>query len=106
MSHSRQNRPWVPHAGEQDDGSLHKLPQIMVVAQGNNAKLKRLIFFIGKTTSARNAAPVATEWKKYPLGALGALGPPRAHMALQGSATAQFTLAFVCPQQTVCAEHC
>ena len=25
---ARQNRPWVPHAGEQDDGSLHKLPQI------------------------------------------------------------------------------
>ena len=22
-----QNRPWVPHAGEQDDGSLHKLLQ-------------------------------------------------------------------------------
>ena len=27
VSHSRQNRPWVPHAGGQDDGSLHKLPQ-------------------------------------------------------------------------------
>ena len=26
--HSQQNRPWVPHAGEQDDGSLHKLPQM------------------------------------------------------------------------------
>ena len=25
--HSQQNGPWVPHAGEQDDGSLHKLPQ-------------------------------------------------------------------------------
>ena len=24
--HFRQNRPWVPHAGGQDDGSLHKLP--------------------------------------------------------------------------------
>ena len=27
--HPVQNRPWVPHAGGQDDGSLHKLPQIM-----------------------------------------------------------------------------
>ena len=27
MSHSRQNRPWVLHAGGQDDGSLDKLPQ-------------------------------------------------------------------------------
>ena len=26
--HPAQNRPWVPHAGGQDDGSLHKLPQI------------------------------------------------------------------------------
>ena len=26
--HAVQNRPWVPHAGGQDDGSLHKLPQI------------------------------------------------------------------------------
>ena len=26
--HPVQNRPWVPHAGGQDDGSLHKLPQI------------------------------------------------------------------------------
>ena len=26
---AEQNRPWVPHAGGQDDGSLHKLPQIM-----------------------------------------------------------------------------
>ena len=25
--HFGQNRPWVPHAGGQDDGSLHKLPQ-------------------------------------------------------------------------------
>ena len=25
---AEQNRPWVPHAGGQDDGSLHKLPQI------------------------------------------------------------------------------
>ena len=25
--HPVQNRPWVPHAGGQDDGSLHKLPQ-------------------------------------------------------------------------------
>ena len=25
---ARQNRAWVPHAGERDDGSLHKLPQI------------------------------------------------------------------------------
>ena len=24
---AEQNRPWVPHAGGQDDGSLHKLPQ-------------------------------------------------------------------------------
>ena len=23
-----QNRPWVPRAWEQDDGSLHKVPQI------------------------------------------------------------------------------
>ena len=27
--HPVQNRPWVPHAGGQDDGSLHKLPQII-----------------------------------------------------------------------------
>ena len=27
--HFRQNRPWVPHAGGQDDGSLHKLPQMI-----------------------------------------------------------------------------
>ena len=27
MQHPVQNRPWVPHAGGQDDGSLHKLPQ-------------------------------------------------------------------------------
>ena len=26
--HAVRNRPWVPHAGGQDDGSLHKLPQI------------------------------------------------------------------------------
>ena len=26
--HPVQNRPWVPHAGGQDYGSLHKLPQI------------------------------------------------------------------------------
>ena len=26
--HPVQNPPWVPHAGGQDDGSLHKLPQI------------------------------------------------------------------------------
>ena len=25
-----QNRPWVSHAGGQDDGSLHKLPQIII----------------------------------------------------------------------------
>ena len=30
--HSQQNGPWVPHAGEQDDGSLHKLPQIKSIA--------------------------------------------------------------------------
>ena len=29
--HSQQNRPWVPHAGEQDDGSLHKLLQIYLL---------------------------------------------------------------------------
>ena len=28
--HAVQNRPWVPHAGGQDDGSLHKLPQTSV----------------------------------------------------------------------------
>ena len=28
--HSVQNRPWVPHAGGQDDGSLNKLPQINI----------------------------------------------------------------------------
>ena len=27
-SQAWQNRPWVPRAWEQDDGSLHKLPQI------------------------------------------------------------------------------
>ena len=27
MEHPVQNRPWVPHAGGQDYGSLHKLPQ-------------------------------------------------------------------------------
>ena len=27
--HPVQNRPWVPHAGGQDYGSLHKLPQII-----------------------------------------------------------------------------
>ena len=26
--HAVRNRHWVPHAGGQDDGSLHKLPQI------------------------------------------------------------------------------
>ena len=26
--HPVRNRPWVPHAGGQDDGSLHKLPQM------------------------------------------------------------------------------
>ena len=30
--HARQNRPWVPHAGGQDDGGLHKLPQIIEYA--------------------------------------------------------------------------
>ena len=25
---AEKNRPWVPHAGGQDDGSLHKLPQM------------------------------------------------------------------------------
>ena len=29
--HAGQNRPWVPHAGGQDDGSLHKLPQNIFV---------------------------------------------------------------------------
>ena len=29
--HPVQNRPWVPHAGSQDDGSLHKLPQIITL---------------------------------------------------------------------------
>ena len=29
--HAVQNRPWVPHAGGQDDGSLHKLPQTTVI---------------------------------------------------------------------------
>merc|ERR1711893_481819 len=28
--HPVRNRPWVPHAGGQDDGSLHKLPQIKI----------------------------------------------------------------------------
>ena len=28
QSSGNANRPWVPHAGGQDDGSLHKLPQI------------------------------------------------------------------------------
>ena len=28
VSHRRQNRPRVLHAGGQEDGSLHKLPQI------------------------------------------------------------------------------
>ena len=28
MEHPVRNQPWVPHAGGQDDGSLHKLPQI------------------------------------------------------------------------------
>ena len=27
--HPVRNRPWVPHAGGQDYGSLHKLPQII-----------------------------------------------------------------------------
>ena len=30
--HSQQNGPWVPHAEEQDDGSLHKLLQISFIA--------------------------------------------------------------------------
>ena len=29
--HPVQNRPWVPHAGGQDYGSLHKLPQIIKI---------------------------------------------------------------------------
>ena len=29
MGTTVQNRPWVPHAGGQDDGSLNKLPQII-----------------------------------------------------------------------------
>ena len=43
-SQARQNRPWVPHAGGQDDGSLHKLPQmspkgpISVLAQTHTNK--------------------------------------------------------------------
>ena len=28
-NHRVQNRPWVPHAGGQDYGSLNKLPQII-----------------------------------------------------------------------------
>ena len=28
-SQAGQNRPWVSHAGGQDEGSLHKLPQII-----------------------------------------------------------------------------
>ena len=31
--HPVQNRPWVPHAGGQDDGSLHKLPQTSQAVQ-------------------------------------------------------------------------
>ena len=31
---AEQNRPWVPHAGGQDDGSLHKLPQIIPPHRG------------------------------------------------------------------------
>ena len=30
MGTAAQNRPWVPHAGGQDDGSLNKLPQINI----------------------------------------------------------------------------
>ena len=35
--HSQQNGPWVPHAGEQDDGSLHKLLQNMPSKAGRSA---------------------------------------------------------------------
>ena len=33
--HAVRNRPWVPHAGGQDDGSLHKLPQIRLRTPNN-----------------------------------------------------------------------
>ena len=48
MSHSQQNRPWVPHAVGQDDGSLHKLPQtigsgtlMFCCSQWQNKKLRK-----------------------------------------------------------------
>ena len=33
--HAVRNRPWVPHAGGQDYGSLNKLPQIKAFNQNN-----------------------------------------------------------------------
>ena len=31
--HPVRNRPWVPHVGGQDYGSLHKLPQIILTQE-------------------------------------------------------------------------
>ena len=44
--HLVRNRPWVPHAGGQDDGSLHKLPQIIRV-HGSSISLRRVDYSSG-----------------------------------------------------------
>ena len=48
--HPVQNRPWVPHAGGQDYGSLHKLPQIIPNKPKNNAKKLKIMQKIRKQT--------------------------------------------------------
>ena len=62
MSHSRQNRPWVPHAGGQDDGSLRKLPQISARGRG--------------TLRQGSAIPPDTPWAPGPHGPHGPHGAP------------------------------
>ena len=42
-SQTWQNRPWVPHAGKQDDGSLHNPPQITAC---QNAKINAEILSV------------------------------------------------------------
>ena len=40
MGTAAQNRPWVPHAGGQDDGSLNKLPQTIFLCLKLNTAIR------------------------------------------------------------------
>ena len=68
--HAVQNRPWVPHARRQDDGSLHKLLQISPNrARGGpaGAALNPLVFFEAYTDNEalkqhQSAAHYQSSW--------------------------------------------